>query len=206
MPKGLRYNCYVCFLALFTLSFSAISQDIKQGSHIGIRGYYGTILRHDHLIGHLMTHNPLGIELSWEKPVSSKIWAKDYNFPIKGFSISHYNPRDEAIGTYTALTNYWTFYLKKGISIKQILTFGWGLAYNSNPYHSISNSSNNITGSYINYNLFSGYGLDIPLGKLHLLPRLSLVHFSNGAYKAPNKGLNNFLLNFGSFNIVFVSP
>ena len=164
--------------------------------------FYGNILEHNPDISHLITDHPTGLILSYNrKTFGFKEWESRYNYPDWGISFVYQDMKNEYSGENYGLYAHYNFHF-----FKRHLTFriGQGIAYNTNPYDKVNNFRNSAYGSdllsttyiMLNYKkekLFRGFGLQAGI---------SLVHYSNANFKAPNTSTNTFAFNIGT-NYVF---
>lgn len=164
--------------------------------------FYGTILEHNPDIAHLITSHPTGLILGYSKKTYGyNHWESRYNYPDWGFSFVYQNMRNETLGENYGLYAHYNFYF-----FKRHLNFrlGQGIAYTTNPYDKVTNFRNNAYGSdllsstylMLNYkkeNIFKGFGLQAGI---------SVVHYSNANFRAPNTSTNTFAFNVGT-NYVF---
>ena len=76
----------VTILLLF-FSISLFSQGKETSSFLDLNYFYGTILRHNKDIAHLVKGHPEGLLLSYNrKTFGDKRWQQAYNYPDWGFS------------------------------------------------------------------------------------------------------------------------
>ncbi|MBO6607925.1 acyloxyacyl hydrolase [Psychroserpens sp.] len=190
-----------CFFCLLCTSLFAQDEDPKRFS-IDANFFYGTILQHNPDIAHLITDHPTGVILAYNrKTYGYKDWEARYNYPDWGFSFVYQDMKNETLGDNYGLYAHYNFYfLKRHL----MLRVGQGIAYTTNPYDKEFNFRNSAYGSdllsstylMVNYkkeNLFKGLGLQAGI---------SLVHYSNANFRAPNTSTNTFAFNIGT-NYVF---
>lgn len=164
--------------------------------------FYGTILEHNPDISHLITDHPSGLILGFNrKTFGFKDWESRYNYPDWGMSFVYQDMKNEYLGENYGLYAHYNFYFfKRNLKFR----IGQGIAYNTNPYDKVSNFRNSAYGSdllsttfiMLNYkkeNIFKGFGLQAGI---------SLIHYSNANFKAPNTSTNTFAFNIGT-NYVF---
>ena len=160
--------------------------------------FYGTILEHNPDIAHLITDHPTGLILSYNKKTYGfKDWESRFNYPDWGFSFVYQDMKNYNLGeNYSLYAHYNFYFLKRNINLR----IGQGLAYNTNPYDKETNFKNNAYGSHLlsttylmlNYkkeNIFKGFGLQAGI---------SVIHYSNANFKAPNTSTNTFVFNVGT--------
>ena len=159
--------------------------------------YYGTLLRHNKNIAHLVREHPIGFLVSYNhKTYGEKYWQQSYNYPDWGVSFLYQNFNYDVLGEDYGLYGHYNFYfLKRHL----MLRLGQGIAYNTKPFDIETNCKNIAYGSHL---LASTYIL-LQFNKDHLIDRIGLnagisfVHHSNGSFKAPNSGTNALGFNIG---------
>ena len=186
----------IFLLFFFTTSF-VFSQEKNKDFFVDANYFYGTILRHNKDISHLVKAHPDGFIIGFNrKTYGSERWHEEYNYPDWGFSFVHQNAHYDVLGKNYGLYGHFNFYfLKRNIFFR----IGQGIAYNTNPFDLDKNFKNNAYGTHLlsstylmlNYNkqnLFKNFGVQAGI---------ALVHYSNGNFKAPNSSTNAFTVNFG---------
>jgi len=160
--------------------------------------FYGTILEHNPDIAHLITGHPNGLILSYNrKTYGYEPWESRYNYPDWGFSFVYQNMKNEFLGDNYGLYAHYSFYFLKRHLMFRI---GQGIAYTTNPYDKEKNFINNAYGSdllsatyvMLNYkkeNILKGFGLQAGI---------SIIHYSNANFRAPNTSTNTFTFNIGA--------
>lgn len=186
----------VIILSLFTGFFYAQEKEKKIVS-LEADYFSGTILEHNPDIGHLITHHPEGFFLQYNiKTFGLKEWERRYNYPDWGFAFAYQDLKNPGLGEMYSLYSHLSFYfLNRNIkvSVKQ------GIAYATNPYDQDENYQNNAYGSrfvsatavkgvFTKENIWQGIGLQAGI---------SLIHYSNGNFRAPNTSTNTFAFNLG---------
>ena len=159
--------------------------------------FYGSILLHNSDISHLIAAHPAGVILGYNrKTYGSKPWHQLYNYPDMGYSFVYQNMNNGTLGDNYSLYAHFNFYFfKRNLQFR----IGQGIGYNTDPYDKSQNFRNNAYGSHFlsstflmfNYhkeNIFKGLGLKAGI---------SIIHYSNANFKAPNTSTNTFALNAG---------
>jgi len=123
-----------------------------------------------------------------------KEWHHVLNFPYYGFSFYNANFfNSQELGYPTALYGFLGIPLKRTEKVAFGYELGFGLTYNWKAYDPYRNPFNVAIGShhtvYIDLSLFYSYNLT---PRWQLKTGMSFTHFSNGATKKPNSGLNLF--------------
>ena len=183
---------------LFTVSV-CFSQDTIQVRKLTIDAnqFYGSVLLHNPDISHLITNHPGGLILGLNrKTYGSREWEALYNYPDYGASFIYQDMNNKTLGRNFGLYAHYNFYfLKRNIQFR----VGQGIAYTTNPYDRETNFRNNAYGSdflsstylmlnYHNENIFKGLGFKAGV---------SVIHYSNANFRAPNTSTNTFALNAG---------
>lgn len=185
-----------CILALCT--FFTNAQDKKNPFTLDANYFYGTVLEHNPDIAHLITDHPTGVILGFnQKTFGNKAWESRYNYPDYGASFIYQDMKNYHLGENYGLYAHFNFYfLNRNLKFR----IGQGIAYATNPYDKVENFRNNAYGSdllsstyvMLNYdkqNIFKGFGLQAGI---------SIIHYSNANFKAPNNSTNTFAFNIGA--------
>jgi len=191
--KHLLLTCSILWL------FLGFSQEVHRPKKyvLDASQFNGSILLHNPDISHLITEHPAGFMLSINrKRFGHQDWEADYGYPDSGFTFVYQDMRNPTLGEhYGAYAHYNFYFFKRNLQFR----IAQGVAYNTNPYDKNTNFRNNAYGSHllsstmamINYhkeNLVAGIGFKAGL---------SLIHYSNANFKAPNTSTNTAAFNFG---------
>ncbi len=159
--------------------------------------FYGSILRHNPDISHLITAHPAGMILSFNrKTFGERLWEQDFNYPDLGFSFIYQDMNTETLGKNFGVYAHFNFYFfKRNLQLR----IGQGLAYNTNPYDKETNFRGNAYGSHIlsSTNLILNYYKENLIENLGFKAGIAIVHYSNANVKSPNTSTNTFGLNAG---------
>lgn len=174
-----------------------LAQESSQHHLIDANYFYGTILRHNKDISHLIREHPSGLVLSYNrKTFGDRRWHREYNYPDWGFSFvyqdGNYEPLGENYGLYAHVNFY---FLKRNL----MLRLGQGVAYNTNPFDLQENFKNNAYGTHLlsTTYLMLNYKKERLLDRFGLQAGIHLLHYSNGNFKSPNSSTNAFTFNLG---------
>jgi hypothetical protein len=179
-----------------SISYSQENTEVKKYT-VDANQFYGSILLHNTDITHLITNHPGGVILGFNrKTYGSQEWEALYNYPDYGASFIYQDMNSETLGSNFGLYAHYNFYLlKRNVQFR----IGQGIAYTTNPYDRETNFRNNAYGSdflsstylMLNYhkeNIFKGLGIKAGI---------SLIHYSNANFRAPNTSTNTFAFNAG---------
>jgi hypothetical protein len=188
-----RLTYILCFF--FSVVFS---QDNKSSSTLDANYFYGSILEHNPDISHLITNHPTGFILGYSrKTFGLNPWESRYNYPDWGFSFIYQDMKNYHLGeNYSVYAHFNFYFLKRNLMFR----IGQGIAYTTKPYDKVDNYANNAYGSdlmsttfvMLNYkkeDIFKGFGLQAGI---------SIIHYSNANFKAPNTSTNTFAFNIGA--------
>lgn len=157
-------------------------------------------MKHSEKMAHLTDQRPVGIELEiGSKKTGKEEWHIKHKHPTIAYSLLYIRmDQNKPLGDAVSLMiSYQKQFLSTG---KTYLTYklGLGPAYIEKRFNSISNPANHAISSRLNYTLSGNISF---VWEIH--PAFSinagagLIHFSNGAMKVPNLGLNLPCLNVG---------
>ncbi|WP_422083690.1 acyloxyacyl hydrolase [Ulvibacterium sp.] len=183
---------------LFLASFSfAQNADGTNRFTLDISPFYGSILLHNPDITHLITEHPSGFILGYnQKTFGDKEWQQLYNYPDIGYSFVYQNMNNSSLGENFGLYAHYNFhFFKRNLQFR----IGQGVAYNTNPYDKTQNFRNNAYGSHLlsSTYLMLNYHKENIFKRLGFKAGISLVHYSNANFKAPNTSTNTFAFNAG---------
>lgn len=176
----------------------------------GIKIHYGFVMSHHKNIRHLTTGHFPAFEICFAKQTrGEKPWHQLYKYPLTGISFwcaDFANPK--MLGSAAAVFPYMNFPLAGKNRTSLNFRFGAGLGYLSKKFDRIDNYKNIAIGSHLNVCVNMGYELRWkPFKNIVFSGALGITHFSNGAFKTPNLGINIPALNFGiAYSPAFAAP
>lgn len=156
------------------------------------RAYYGWTLDHHIEMTPFTRHYP-AYEISLFKATYGKArWEFMYNYPFVGMSFWYSDlGRTSALGSGFALFPFINFPLMNREGFNFYFRLGVGLGYITKPYDRYKNYENIAIGSHINGAVNLLLEARWRMGRKFMASTgLGLMHFSNGAIKLPNYGLN----------------
>lgn len=119
-------------------------------------------------------------------------WEQLFNYPKWGIGISVYdfhNP--EEIGTPIALYGFFNAPFKRWDKLTLNYELGFGATFNWKAFDPVTNKHNIALGAGQSFLIDVGLNLQYNLTEhIDFEAGFSLIHFSNGALKKPNKGIN----------------
>ena len=129
----------------------------------------------------------------------NKLWESLYNFPAYGVGFFYSDlGREEVLGNVKSGFLFLEFPIRRGDRFDTRMKYSLGLSYFSNFYDEFENPANQFIGTPWNVHFNLNYSWLFHLShQWQVAPGLSFTHFSNGAYRKPNKGFNLFDVNLG---------
>lgn len=174
----------LCLAPVF--SFSQNGFGVEASSHAGFMWAHSAAIRH------LSTSYQYGGEVTvFRQPSDSSDWGKNFGYPFHGAQLSWYNLNDSRLGQAFSLCGYFDFPLVKTRKFHFVFRSATGIGAVTNRYDPDDNFQNIAIGSVLNVAIQYGF-----LGRWRLSPTLSgfsgmsITHFSNGAHRLPNLGIN----------------
>ncbi|MGC8864828.1 MAG: acyloxyacyl hydrolase [Bacteroidales bacterium] len=197
---------FICYLIPVVLK--AQMPEIRQGIQTSSIAYYGFILPHHPEMKVFTDHHIQAWEIDLaETTMGSKRWQWSYAYPVLGASLFYSNLGQTGIlGEVFAAIPYVDFPLLRGKESSLMFRFGTGLGWFTQTFDRISNYKNTAIGSHLNAAISLQMAGDLALApRLSFRPGLSFIHFSNGATRVPNYGINFVAVNAG-FSYMLVAP
>lgn len=159
---------------------------------IEAKGKAGFLAAHRSIMGHLPAEHAFACEVSYLlQPKGSKAWHDSYNYPVFG-ATGFYGSvgNTELLGNYFgayAFMNF-PFFTRKHYIFSGKL--GAGLGYGTKPYDPVTNELGMAVSTHVNAMICLAVESRIRFGNHAVIIGLDMTHFSNGATKVPNLGLN----------------
>ena len=180
----------ISFLLFFILSLK-ISIAQNQPFDIGLMYDYGFILKHSKKIGHLQSH-PQAFTLYYNRYLNgSKDWHQTFKYPKTSFAFTYFDYQNPIIGHSLALSANMLIPFYRATKHEAEWKIGTGLVYATNPFDLQNNFRNNVLSNTWSYVMQTGFSWAYHW-HTHWQSKiaLQLTHYSNGAYKLPNAGVN----------------
>ena len=187
------------FFLLFTLLVNAQTETIEY-NNIQTDFFFGRPIEHDKKLKDAIDGNSYGVLLSFNTiNTKNNNFNILYKYPERGFSFLYQNFNSSALGEVFGGYRHYSYNLKNKPNNQLKLTSGFGLGYATKAYDSEINPKNHAIGSkflasaYLKLHFFQLLHQE----KLSINIGVSLIHFSNIAFKNPNLGINTVSLNLG---------
>ncbi|HDY90480.1 MAG TPA: acyloxyacyl hydrolase [bacterium] len=194
------------YLTLSSLQVSAEPQTttdppLKDNFIVGAKMHYGFLWAHHTKMDYLVKGHVPAFEISLGKQTSGNLfWEQLYNYPAIGVSFLHFNlANPDELGNANGVFGYINFPLIRKKKFLWSYRFGTGIGVVDKPFDRITNYKNSAIGSQLNILITLLTETKWALSKnLSLSTGIGLTHFSNGAFKTPNLGINLPTVNIGA--------
>ncbi len=140
----------------------------------------------------------LSLKLSFQTS-GRKAWEQLYRYPHYGvglYTADFFNP--EEIGTPIGVYGFLIAPFKRWDKLVFNYELGFGATFNWKAFNPVTNKYNIAIGAGESFMIDAGLNLEYLLtDKIELVAGFSMTHFSNGALKKPNFGINTFAPKIG---------
>lgn len=178
-------------LLIIGCSFQTCAQEKNE---VWLEGKFkaGFLAAHRAIMGHLPTEHAFAGELSYViQSKGKKYWHEQYKYPtygVTGFFGSAGNR--ELLGHYFGAYGFMNFPLIKTKHYSFNFKTGAGIGYGTKVYDSETNPLSMALSTHLNSLVVLGVESRFRFGNHTATLGLDMTHFSNGATKVPNLGLN----------------
>ncbi|MCK5823056.1 MAG: acyloxyacyl hydrolase [Bacteroidales bacterium] len=186
---------FIFILALFfcNISYSQFKSEFFNDINLEFNYNNGFLYAHHSSIAYLTQSYINGYDIKIGKSTNGEhLWEQLYRYPEIGVGFYNSNlGNSEAFGNVNAIYSYINIPILKNQKISFNYNFAIGIAYSPLCFNVIANYNNIAIGSKVN--AYLNFDLDFKLkiiNRLYLINGLGFTHFSNGAIKKPNLGLN----------------
>lgn len=196
----IKTTFFVFLILMLANPLRGNAQNENTGFLLSSKGHYGFIIAHRGNMGNLIKGHTRMLEMVYSKPTyGNKAWQQIYHYPSLGVSFLYAdlaNPKQ--LGNVTAVFPHINFGLIRAKHFKLNLRVGHGLGYFEKTFNTYDNYKNNAISSHLNPMV--NFQLESQLkfsNRISMENGIAVTHFSNGAYKIPNLGLNILTVNTG---------
>jgi len=179
---------WLVFIVVF-FSFFSFSQS---ENWIEGKGKIGFLAAHRSVIGHLATEHAFATEISYCKQArGEKAWHESYNFPTYGVTGFFGSVGNRALlGHYAGAYGFFRIPIVKLKNYSFNWKMGCGLGYGTKIYNPETNILSVAVSTHLNALVSLGVDSRLVFNNHSFTLGLDMTHFSNGATKVPNLGLN----------------
>ncbi len=196
----MRNKITLLFLLVFYCQSWAQTLESPNKS-LGLEVFRGFIYEHKPQISHLIVDHPVGFRVVYNRKThGERPWQQRYNFPDRGVTFVYMDYKNDNLGKTLALIPHFNFYLRGKRDARSQLQFkmGFGAGYTTEKYDRVTNNQNNVISTDLTGAVLFQFGYEYALTERLLFnASTSITHFSNGAIKKPNSGINIMAANFG---------
>ena len=190
------------FLVLFIVASSFFSEAQSLGrDEIWVEGKFkaGFLAAHRGMIGHLPTEHAFAGEVSYLlQGKGQKDWHRHFNRPTYGATVFFGSVGNrELLGHYFGSYAFISFPLIRHKVYSFSFKVGGGLGYGTKVYDPEDNILSAAVSTHFNAMIVAGVESRFVFGNNSAIIGLDMTHFSNGATKVPNLGLNLPYLSIG---------
>ena len=163
-----------------------------QSSGFEVREKVGFLAAHHAGMAHLAQNVAVATELSYFKQLNgSKIWQLSYRKPEVGATLFIGSVgNNEILGRFAGLYGFAEMLIVSKKRYRMDFKFGTGFGYTNRPYDPISNPKNVAIGSHFNAMMCFALKQTYQVKNEAFSLSIDMTHFSNGALKVPNLGIN----------------
>lgn len=187
----------ICTLAVVFVFFTLSAQQHEWG--VELRGKYGFLVAHRAIMSHLPKDPTQSFELNaFLQTKGKKSWQQALKMPVIGLSVLGTNVgNNEILGNHYGTYAFMLYPFAKNEKHFFYGRIGCGIGFTKTVFNQQTNPKNNAIGSHVNALINFGLLYKYKWASNHLLIGADLTHFSNGASRLPNLGLNLPYFSFG---------
>ena len=192
------------FIALLLPVLAKSQEDKNWGLELRAKG--GFLMAHRPVMGHLGTEHAIAGELSYVfRPGNQRIWYDKFGKPDFGVTLfAGTVGNNEVLGQYYGLYSFINFPFVRKKSFRFNGKIACGLGAGTKHYDPVTNPKNVAVSSPLNALICLGLDARYQFNKEWISLGIDMTHFSNGAFKVPNLGINVPYLSLGFGHFVHV--
>ncbi len=198
------FRRFLVVLFVFILPLRCIgngdSLDIPGRWSLGVKIQNGFLLAHRPTLVYLQQEKINSFEISFLKSTDGEDeWERIYNAPLIGVAYQYFDlGNKEMLGSGQALYPLVVFPMLHKHHLRFNIRFGIGIGYVEKRYTISEDYKNQAISTHLNGMLTTGIQFRFPCNsKTQISAGIDFTHFSNGATRLPNAGLNIPTVNIG---------
>jgi hypothetical protein len=164
-----------------------------------VRGKVGFLAAHHAGMAHIPKQLAVATEFTYLKRLTGdRLWQKSYRNPIVGSTLFIGSVgNNEILGRYVGVYGFAELPIIKYKKYRLDWKFSSGVGYTNKPYDPVLNPKNVAIGSRLNAMMCFALKQTFSFNQSAITFALDMTHFSNGAFKVPNLGINLPYLSLG---------
>jgi hypothetical protein len=189
-------HLYIFLLTLFFYAHSGSLYAQESNTRIwetNATVHFGYLIPHSPEVKEMGTSLPRGIQLDAMYQTNGlKEWEQAYNYPLVGYNINYFDMgMPNILGQAISVGTYLEPYLYRGKNVRATYRIGTGLVYATQMYHEEQNPVNIAISTPFSFVMQGSFNTYYNVtDQLYLKTSAGLTHYSNGAIRMPNAGLN----------------
>lgn len=186
-PPIMHKRFFILLLRLLITSTTLAQKPFE----VGVMNDYGFIFRHAPKIGHVQSH-PWAVTAYFNRyHLGRCAWEQDFGYPQTSFAITYFNYQNPILGHSVALSANMLLPIYRANKSSLQFKIGTGLAFASKPFDIETNFQNNVLSNWWSYVMQGGFWWSYHINThWKVKTGLQITHYSNGAFKLPNAGVN----------------
>ncbi len=155
--------------------------------------HFGYLIPHSPEVKAIGQSLPRGLQVDFGyQTLGIKEWEQAYNYPMVGFNINYFDMvLPDVLGHTLSATAYIEPYLYRGHRFKASYRIGPGLVYATRLFHEEQNPSNVAMSSPVSFVMQGSINTYFDItDQVYFKAGTGITHYSNGAIRMPNAGLN----------------
>lgn len=179
-------------LLILLFCIVSIHSNAQEESWLEVRPKIGFLIAHRSIMGHIAQEHAVATEFSYYfKGNGERFWHESYKKPRYGVSgfIGSVGNRD-LLGIYYGAYGFMSIPIIKTKNFTFSGRLGTGLSYAPKVYDHVENNLSIATSSHVNALISLSVESRYEFGPHAVNAMIDMTHFSNGAAKVPNLGLN----------------
>ncbi len=184
---------FILIISFCIANSNLLGQSLTDKLYFTIQPEYATLVAHHEELKELSLYNFPNLELNIYKQTTGKEeWEKRWNYPQGGVSIYYNGLSNRTVyGEAFSILPFQSFTFFRRPKHEQRFMIAAGLGYLTNPFDSLKNPRNIAIGSHLNFAAKFQYSFLYRFSpRIGISLGTSFGHFSNGATKYPNWGIN----------------
>jgi hypothetical protein len=196
----MKFKFLISFLFFALIFFYNINLKAQNQYFLSVNHHTAYIIPHHKYFNYFNVGKINSFEIQvGKKTLGNKFWQYSYKLPDLGISFYYSSlNKNEYLGKVFAFYSFINGNFSENKNVNLTYNIGLGAEYGTEKFDITSNLYNTAIGSSFNIFIKLGSGINIKLYRnLYFKTEIFFTHFSDGATRKPNKGINILSLNTG---------